>query len=68
MARITLFDTLRELGLDDKINGLVQAILHNTTSKVKFRGQISESFNIRMLETQKWYIMYNILLYPGKGH
>lgn len=47
MDRITLFKTLRELGLNDKINRLVQATLHNTTARVKFRGQLSESFSIK---------------------
>lgn len=45
--RATLFQTLREFGLDNKTREIIQSTLSNTSSKVKFRTEISESFEIR---------------------
>lgn len=45
--RSTLRNTLFEFGLDTKITNLICATLKNTVSKVKFRGELSESFEIQ---------------------
>lgn len=45
--RHTHFSTIWELVLDKETNRLIQVTLRNTTAKVKFRGELSESFLIR---------------------
>lgn len=45
--RETLFDTLKEFGIDKKTISIIQATLTNTTSKVKFMGEVSDPFEIR---------------------
>lgn len=45
--RPTLIKILQELGLDQKTLNLIQQTLNNTTSRVKFRGTISKSFEIK---------------------
>ncbi|KAI5743682.1 hypothetical protein M8J77_021057 [Diaphorina citri] len=45
--RETLINTLFELGLDRKTCNLINATLGDTTSKVKFRGELSEAFSIK---------------------
>lgn len=45
--RPALLAILRELGLDQKTHNLIQQTLHNTRSRVKFRGILSESFEIK---------------------
>ncbi|KAI5726244.1 hypothetical protein M8J77_025735 [Diaphorina citri] len=45
--RETLINTLFELGLDRKTCNLINATLSDTTSKVKFRGELSEAFSIK---------------------
>lgn len=47
MYRETLINTLFELGLDRKTCNLINATLSDTTSKVKFRGELSEAFSIK---------------------
>lgn len=45
--RQTLFNTLKEYGVDGKTLRLIQQTLTETTAKVKFMGEISEPFNIK---------------------
>jgi len=45
--RSTLFQTLQEFGLDNKTREIIQSTLSNTSSKVKFRKEISEPFEIK---------------------
>ncbi|KAI5743680.1 hypothetical protein M8J77_021036 [Diaphorina citri] len=45
--RVTIINTLSEFGLDRKTCNLINATLVNTTSKVKFRGELSEAFSIK---------------------
>lgn len=44
--RQTLFDTLEEYGVDRKTSSLIKQTLTDTTSKIKFMGEISEPFEI----------------------
>lgn len=44
--RQTLFDTLQEFGIDRKTRVIIQQTLTNTTSKIKFMGEISKPFLI----------------------
>lgn len=45
--RTSLFNTLNEFNLDNKTANLIKATLEHTYSKVKFRGEISRSFEIK---------------------
>lgn len=45
--RLTLFNRLEELGVDRKTRSIIQETLVGTTSKVKFMGEISDSFAIQ---------------------
>lgn len=45
--RTTLLQILQEFGLDNKTRAIIQQTLSNTTSKVKFRGEISHAFEIK---------------------
>lgn len=45
--RQSLFKTLQELGIDRKTRKLIEQTLTNTSSKVKFLGEISEPFEIK---------------------
>lgn len=45
--RETLFNTLEEMKVDNKTRNLIQETLTNTTSKVKFMGEVSEPFEIK---------------------
>lgn len=47
LDRQTLFLTLKERGIDKNTRKLVEETLMNTTSKVKFLGEVSESFKIK---------------------
>lgn len=47
--RHSLFQTLNELRLDSKTINLVKATLFNTTSKVKFRRDLSKSLKIEQV-------------------
>ncbi|MFS1563788.1 MAG: reverse transcriptase domain-containing protein [Candidatus Arsenophonus phytopathogenicus] len=44
--RKTLFNTLEEYGVDRITRTLILNTLTNTRSKMKFRGEVSDSFNI----------------------
>ena len=44
--RQTLFDTLEEYSVDRKTKSLIKQTLSDTTSKIKFLGEISEPFEI----------------------
>ena len=45
--RPTIMRILQEMGLDQKTHNLIQKTLTNTRSRVKFRGTLSESFEIK---------------------
>lgn len=45
--RNTLIRILKDLGLDNKTRTIIRQTLTNTTSKVKFRGEISDAFEIK---------------------
>ena len=45
--RETLFKTLREYRIDETTITIIQETLTNTTSKVKFQGEISRSFQVK---------------------
>lgn len=44
--RNSLFKILEEFGFDNKTRAIIRQTLTNTTSKVKFRGEISDAFEI----------------------
>ena len=47
LDRNTLINILRELGLDNKTTEIIEATLTNTTSKIKFMGELSDPFEIK---------------------
>lgn len=48
IGQTSLIQILKELGLSNKTRAFIQHTLTNTTSKMKFRGEISDTFKIRI--------------------